>query len=177
MDCNTLLRSNKIPSDIVRTLVWLPKAFLKTASFVCPVPGVNTLYKIYRIIPDLFNTYWIHEVWKVRREEILPLIFSVDHSDMSRFKIGSWKSRDALKSRLTFTNILKKDNLLCSAAASIIRWFCFSFNCSKTPTMSAREHSHPYTGSWKEWKFSEISVCYRDWLDLGCLTDLSKTHI
>lgn len=165
MDCNTLLRSNKIPFDILRTLVWLPRAFLKTASFACPVPQVNTSHKIYRIIPDLFNIYWIHQVWKVRNER---------NPTIHRYCWSFRKSRDALKNRLIFTNILKKDNLLSSASASIIRWFCFSFNYSRTWTMSAREHSHPYTGSQKEWKLSDISVSCRNWLDLGCLIDLSR---
>lgn len=134
MNWNILLGSNKIPFDILRTLAWLPRAFLKIASSACPIPQVNTSHKIYRIIPDLFNTYWIHEVCKVRNERN-PAIH------LYCWSFG--KSRDALKNRLIFTNILKKDNLLSSASTSIVRWFCFSFNCSRTLTMSAREHRHP----------------------------------
>lgn len=115
---------------------------------------------------------------KWRRKEILPSS-SADDSDMSGLKFGRRKSRDALKSRLTFTNRLKKCNLLASAVASIISWFWFPSTILRHKLCLLRNIVTLVPGSKTE--VMEIQrncrACYRDWLDLGYLSCSSSTHI
>lgn len=42
MDCNNLLRSNKILSEILWVLAWFPKTFLKMTRFLCQISEDNT---------------------------------------------------------------------------------------------------------------------------------------
>lgn len=107
---------------------------------------------------------------------------------MSGFKFGRRKSRDALKSRSTFTNMLKKVNFSASAAVSIISWFWFLSTILRhklcllgkvdTQTMVPKQKEWFLKSRQKTWNQRECFwVCYGDWLDLAYLYDSSRTHI